>query len=282
LSPNPHNNISVLILTFNEQQDLPGCLDSVAWCDDIHVFDSGSTDRTVAIARQRGASVRIRVFDSYAAQRNAAMQLPFRHAWVLVLDADERLTPALSAEMQHAVVNAPEAVAAFRIRRRDFLWGTWLQHAQMSPFYVRLLRVGRVHYTREVNEVAEIAGDTGQLTQPFDHLAFSKGISHWVAKHNAYSTKEAELLASGDATRGASLHEALFGHDFHARRIAQKAIFYELPGRPLIKWAYLMFVRGAVLDGHAGMMYATLQSFYEYLIEIKRREILRRRAGKPV
>jgi glycosyltransferase involved in cell wall biosynthesis len=281
MTPNT-NNISVLILTLNEQQDLPGCLDTVAWCDDIHVLDSGSTDRTVEIAGQRGASVRSRAFDSYAAQRNAAMQLPFRHPWVLVLDADERLTPALSAEMQRAVAAAPAAVAAFRIRRRDFLWGTWLQHAQMSPFYVRLLRVGYVHYTREVNEVAEIAGDTGQLTQPFDHLAFSKGIAHWVAKHNAYSTKEAELLASGDAVRDASLHEALFGPNFHARRIAQKAIFYELPARPLIKWVYLMFVRGAVLDGHAGVMYATLLSFYEYLIEIKRREILRRRAGKPV
>jgi glycosyltransferase involved in cell wall biosynthesis len=274
--------ISVLILTCNEQQDLPGCLDSVAWCDDIHILDSGSTDRTVEIARARGAHISTRPFDSYAAQRNAAMQLPFRHAWVLVLDADERPTPALSAEMQRAVATAPEAVAAFRIRRRDFLWGAWLEHAQMSPFYVRLLRVGRVHYTREVNEIAEVAGQTAQLAEPFDHLAFSKGISHWIAKHNVYSSKEAELLASGEALQGASLHQAFFGQDFHARRIAQKAIFYELPGRPLIKWVYLMFVRGAILDGHAGVMYATLQSLYEYLIEIKRREILRKRAGKPV
>jgi glycosyltransferase involved in cell wall biosynthesis len=274
--------ISVLILTYNEEQDLPGCLDSVAWCDDIHVLDSESTDRTAEIARQRGATVTTRRFDSYASQRNAGMQLPFRHAWVLVLDADERPTPELSTEMPPAVAIAPEHVAGFRIRRRDFLWGTWLKHAQMTPYYVRLLRVGKAHYTREVNEILEVDGDIRELRAPFDHLAFSKGISHWIAKHNDYSSKEAALLASGDATQGASLHQALFARNFHERRIAQKAIFYELPARPLIKWCYLMFVRGAVLDGAAGFMYTTLQSFYEFLIEVKRRELLRRREGKTL
>lgn len=274
--------ISVLILTKDEEQDLPGCLDSVAWCDDVHVFDSESRDRTVEIAKERGAHVSSRAFDGYARQRNAAMQLPFRHAWVLVLDADERPTPELSAEMQSAVRSAPEAVAGFRMRRRDFLWGTWLKHAQLTPYYVRLLRPERVKYTRDINEIVEVGGEITELKAPLDHLAFSKGISHWVAKHNGYSTKEAELLASGVAVRGASIRHALFAPDFHQRRVAQKAIFYELPGRPLIKWIYMMFVRGALLDGRAGITYATLQAFYEYLIETKRREILRRQAGQSV
>jgi glycosyltransferase involved in cell wall biosynthesis len=274
--------ISVLILTYNEEQDLPACLDSVSFSDDIHVFDSNSTDKTQQIAKNRGAHLHTRAFDNYAAQRNAAMQLPFAHPWVLVLDADERPTPALIAEIAQILPKTPETTAAYRIRRRDFLWGTWLKHAQLSPFYVRLVRAGRVHYTRDVNEVAEIAGDIGQLTEPFNHLPFSKGIAHWVAKHNDYSTREAEVLANGDFAQDASLHEALFGRDFHTRRIAQKAIFYQLPGRPVIKWLYMMFFRGAVLDGHAGIMYATLQSLYEYLIEIKHRELLRRRTGKPL
>ena len=274
--------ISVLILTHNEEQDLPGCLDSVAWCDDIHILDSGSTDRTTEIARQRGASVSTRRFDTYAAQRNASLLLPFRYAWVLVLDADERPTAELSAEMLPAVAAAPANVSGFRIRRRDFLWGTWLKHAQMTPYYVRLLRVGHAHYTRDVNEVVEVRGEVCELHSAFDHLAFSKGLSHWVAKHNAYSSKEAELLANGKATHGASLYRALFARNFHERRVAQKAIFYELPGRPLIKWCYMMFVRGALLDGPAGVMYATLQSFYEFLIEAKHQELLRRRDGKPL
>jgi len=274
--------ISILILTRDEEQDLPGCLDSVAWCDDIHLLDSESTDNTVAIARQRGATVTTRRFDTYAAQRNAGMQLPFRNDWVLVLDADERPTPELNAEMLPAVTAAPASVSGFRIRRRDFLWGTWLKHAQMTPYYVRLLRVGRVHYTRDVNEIVDVDGDILELHSPLDHFAFSKGISHWIAKHNAYSSKEAELLANGDAIRGASLYQALFARNFHERRVAQKAIFYELPGRPLIKWCYMMFIRGALLDGHAGIMYATLHSFYEFLIEVKCRELIRRREGKPI
>lgn len=274
--------ISVLILTRNEEQDLPGCLDSVAWSDDVQILDSESTDRTTEIARERGATVTTRRFDNYAAQRNAALQLPFRHAWVLFLDADERPTTELSAEMQQAVTGAPASVCGFRMRRRDFLWGTWLKHAQMTPYYVRLLRVGRAHYTRDVNEIVEVDGDIQELHSLLDHFAFSKGISHWVTKHNLYSTKEAELLANGDAIQGASLYQALFARNFHERRVAQKAIFYELPARPLIKWGYMMFVRGAILDGHAGVMYATLHSFYEFLIEVKCRELLRRREGKPI
>jgi glycosyltransferase involved in cell wall biosynthesis len=279
---NPAPNVSVLILTLNEEQDLPGCLDSVAWSDDIYVFDSNSTDRTAEIARARGATVATRTFDTYARQRNAAMQLPFRHAWVFVLDADERATPELSLEVPRAAAEAPADVTAFRIRRRDFLWGTWLKHAQLTPYYVRLLRVGKVHYTRDINEFVEVEGDTGQLSAPLDHLAFSKGLEHWVAKHNQYSTAEAELLVTGDAVRNASFKDALFASDFHDRRAAQKALFYRMPARPLLKWIYMMFVRGAVLDGPAGVMYATLQSSYEYLIEVKRREILRRRKGLPI
>ena len=274
--------ISTLILTRNEQQDLPGCLDAISWCDDIHILDSESTDRTVEIARARGAHVSTRPFDNYASQRNAALQLHFRHPWVLVLDADERPTPELSAELQQTVRSAPAGVSAYRLRRRDFLWGTWLKHAQLSPFYIRFLRPERVHYTREINEIIEVNGDVGELSAPLDHLAFSKGLAHWVAKHNAYSTREAELLASGDAVRAASLRQALFGKDFHARRVAQKALFYKLPGRPLIKWLYMMFVRGAVLDGHAGITYATLQAFYEYLIQTKRTELLRQRNGQQL
>ncbi|HXS11225.1 MAG TPA: glycosyltransferase family 2 protein [Acidobacteriaceae bacterium] len=282
VNPTPPSNVSVLILTLNEEQDLPGCLDSVAWSDDIHVFDSNSTDRTVEIADARGATITRRTFDTYARQRNAAMQVPFRHPWVLVLDADERASPELSIEIQRAAAEASVNLSAFRIRRRDFLWGTWLKHAQLTPYYVRLLRVGKVHYTRDINEFVEVDGDTGQLSAPLDHMAFSKGIAHWVAKHNQYSTSEAELLVSGDAVRDASLKDALFASDFHDRRAAQKALFYRMPARPLLKWIYMIFVRGAVLDGTAGVMYATLQSFYEYLIEVKRREILRRRKGLPI
>lgn len=267
--------ISVLILTYNEEQDLPACLASVAWSDDVHVFDSGSTDRTTAIAQAHGSHVAVRKFDTYAAQRNAALEtLPFKHDWIFILDADERPTHRLAEEMQFAVTATPDGVAAYKLRRRDFLWNTWLKHAQMSPFYIRLIRRGKARYVRSVNEALEVVGSVGELRHTLEHYPFSKGIAHWVHKHNVYSTMEAQLLLAGHATEDASLRTALFSRDFHQRRAAQKAIFYMLPGRPVIKWLYLIFYRRAMLDGAAGITYATLQSFYEYLIEVKRKELI--------
>lgn len=269
--------ISVLILTKNEQQDLPDCLASVAWSDDVHVLDSFSTDQTVALAEKAGAKVTQRVFDGYAKQRNAGLALPFKYEWLLILDADERMPQATVEEMTGSVSQVPHAVSAFSIRRRDIWWGRWLKHAQISPFYVRLVRLGKVHYEREINEVLCVDGDTLTLTQHFDHHPFSKGLAHWVEKHNKYSTMEAELIASGGVIQH-SWREALFSTDFHTRRLHQKAIFYRLPGRPFIKLAYMLLARRAFLDGWPGIRYAILQAIYEYLIVLKTDEIRERRS----
>ena len=267
--------ISVLILTRNEQHDLPAALASVAWSDDIHVFDSHSTDRTAEIASAAGAQVHGRAFDDYATHRNAALALEFKYPWVFVLDADERPTPELAAEMQRVVGEAPANTAGFRLRRRDFLFGTWLKHAQISPYYIRLVRPERAKYTRAINEVLEVDGPVAELLHPLDHYPFSKGIAHWIAKHNAYSTMEAELIVNQQGLQDPSLRDALRHPDFHTRRLHQKALFYRLPGRPLIKWCYMMFLRGAILDGAAGITYATLQSIYEYMIVLKTKELRR-------
>jgi glycosyltransferase involved in cell wall biosynthesis len=268
--------ISVLILTRNEQHDLPACLASVSWSDDIHVFDSQSTDSTVEIAKAAGAQVHTRPFDDYATHRNAALTtIQFKYPWVFLPDADERPTPELSREMQQIVLAASPETAAFRVRRRDFLFGTWLKHAQISPYYIRLVRPKRARYTRAINEVLEVDGTVADLSYPLDHYPFSKGIARWVEKHNLYSTMEAELIVRNQGLQNPSLKTALRDPDFHTRRLHQKAIFYRLPGRPLLKWLYMVFVRGAILDGTAGLTYATLQSFYEYLIVLKTKELRR-------
>lgn len=264
--------ISVLILTKNEQQDLPGCLASVAWSDDVHVLDSGSTDQTQAIALQNGAHFSTRPFEGYASQRNAGLQRPFKHPWVLLLDADERITPALQAEMLAFTATAPDSVAAARMRRRDLWWGTWLKHAQISPYYIRLVRVGRAHYEREINEILVVHGDVHELQQAFDHFPFSKGLDHWVAKHNTYSRMEAAFIAEQMGGH-ASWRQALFNKDFNERRRHQKGLFYKMPCRPLIKLAYMLVVRRAFLDGRAGIRYALLQAIYEYLIVLKTKEL---------
>lgn len=274
--------ISVLIFTKNEELDLPGCLESVSWSDDVHVFDSFSSDETVGIATRSGARVQLRKFDNYAAQKNAGLKSgKFRHDWVVLLDADERIPKPLAQEMMRFAAETSPAISAARLRRRDFFMGTWLKHAQISPFYIRLVRPEKVHYEREVNEVLKVEGEVSELREPFDHFPFSKGIGHWIEKHNTYSTMEARI-ASDSRHSGArfSLKQALFATDFHERRYHQKGLSLRVPFRPLFKFGYMMLARRAFLDGRAGIAYAVLQSFYEYLIVLKTRELEAAFAGK--
>jgi glycosyltransferase involved in cell wall biosynthesis len=244
----------------------------VAWSDDIHVLDSQSTDNTLQIAESFGAKVTVRAFDGYASQRNFGLRLPFKYQWVLILDADERITPSLASEMNTFVQSVTTNVAGVRMRRRDIWWGRWLKHAQISPFYVRLVRVGRAHYEREINEVLIVDGEVAELSEPFDHYPFSKGLDHWISKHNTYSRMEAEVVANGLIVKPV-WKIALFGRDFGERRMHQKAIFYGLPARPLIKLFYMLIVRRAFLDGWAGIRYSILQAIYEYFIVLKTKEI---------
>lgn len=268
--------ISVLILTKNEEQDLPECLKSVAWCDDVHVFDSYSDDRTVDIAKKAGASVTQRRFDNYAAQRNSALNdIQYKHQWVLIMDADERTPEQLAPLLKQRIEQTQNSVSAFRIRRHDYMGNTWLKHSQMTPFYIRLIRLGKAHYHREINEVLEVNGIIEDVDGYFDHYPFSKGLHHWLDKHNRYSSMEAKRwIDEHNGVVSFSLNKALFSKDFSEKRYHQKGLFYKVPGRPLIKWLYMVFWRFSFLDGRAGITNATLQAIYEYFIVLKTRELL--------
>jgi glycosyltransferase involved in cell wall biosynthesis len=272
--------ISVLILTKNEEQDLPGCLKSVSWSDDVHVFDSCSDDKTVEIARNAGANVTIRPFDGYASQRNAALHdVQYSNDWILILDADERVPLELVTELTNRIKQAGPDVNGFRIRRRDYFNNTWLKHSQMTPFYVRLIRKGKAHYHREINEVLQVDGTIQDVDGYFEHYPFSKGLSHWLSKHNVYSTLEAKRwIEENSGTIDFSVKKALFSKDFGEKRYHQKGLFYKIPGRPVIKWLYLVIWRRSFLDGYAGITNATLQAIYEYFIVIKTKEMLTKRS----
>ena len=273
--------VSVLVLTKNEQNDIPACLESVSWCDDIHVLDSGSTDDTCGIARRYGAKVVIRTYpDSTkifggdeAAHRNWSLNnTEFRYPWVLLLDADERVTDDLRAAIL-AAVNSPGDHVAFRIQRRDFLGTTWLKHAQATPFYLRLFRPEKLRYERVVNPVSIADGPVGSVGGYLDHFPFSKGIAHWFERHNSYSTLEARQIAQNrHDNRSFSLRKAFTEANFHERRFHQKELFYRIPFRPFVKFCILYFGKRGFLDGRAGFHYAVLQTIYEYMIVLKVRE----------
>ena len=266
--------ISVLILTKNEQQDLPGCLQAFAWCDDVHVFDSCSTDDTVRIAQDFGATVTQRPFDSESVHKNWGLaNIAFKHSWVYQCDADERVTPELVAAMQVFVQNAGD-FAAMRVQRRDYLMGTWLKHVTPSPFNIRLFKLGHVRYERLTNPVTLVYGPIAETPCHFDHYPFSKGMTHWFDKHNRYSSAEAAQIV-GNRRVGApfSLRKAFGSGDANDRRYHQKELYYRLPLRPLLMFALLYFFKRGFLDGRAGLTFVVLRSIYEYMIVLKVKEL---------
>jgi glycosyltransferase involved in cell wall biosynthesis len=274
--------VSVLILTLDEEINIEACLDSLAWCNDIVVLDSFSSDRTRELAAARGARIVTRKFDNWSAHQNwAVSHIDFHHPWVLYLDADERCAADLRDEvMRCARPDAPES--AFRIRRKDFFMGRWLKHAQLYPsWFVRLFRPQQIRYERLVNPVAIVDGPIGVLESHILHYPFSHGVSHWVARHNRYSDMEA-IESEKVRERGGHAPATVWTADPTIRRRALKDLFFRMPARPLLKFAYYYGWRRGFLDGRAGFTYASLQSIYEYMIECKSLELRRRRAGLPL
>ena len=283
--------VSVLILTKNEEQDLLGCISSVAWSDDIVVYDSYSTDRTRDIAIAAGARVVARpgqdVSIAYGGDEAfhrtwGIREISYRNSWVFVIDADERLTSEAAVEIQSIASNSHLAYIAYRIRRRDFFQGRQLRHVQTSPWYIRFFRPEFVHYESLVNPVTVVDGAIGDLQHPLDHYPCSKGLSHWIARHNSYSTFEAQQILQNRASQEPfSLPAAFMQRDFNRRRFHQKELFYRLPARPIIKFLLLYVLKRGFLDGRPGFTYALLQSIYEAMIVLKVQELEEWQAALP-
>ena len=272
--------VSILILTKNEEPNIEACLDALRGFDDIVVLDSLSTDRTQDMARARGARVVERPFDNWAAHQNWAMEhIDFRHPWVFYLDADERMTPELRAEIEAIAADDRRAPVAYFCGRRNFFMGKWIRHAMPPGMIMRFFRPERIRFERLVNPVPKVDGPVGYLVHMFDHYNFSKGLTEWFEKHNRYSLFEA---MEGMKPRAASggLGE-LFSGDPFARRLALKELSFRMPLRPLLKFAWMYLVKLGFLDGRAGYTYCRLQAIYEYMIVVKMREIERDRRGLP-
>lgn len=268
------SSISVLILTKNEQQDLPGCLKAFAWCDDIHVFDSCSTDDTVAIAKSFGAQITIREFDNWSDHQNWGLRnIPFKNEWVYYSDADERMTPELAEFLMKFSGNPGEHVA-LRVKRRDYLMGQWLKHVTPSPFNIRFFKPNRIRYERLTNPLTIVDGPIANTDAYFDHYPFSKGMTHWLSKHNSYSSAEAgQIVANRRAGASFSLYKAVFSKDVNDRRFNQKEFYYRLPFKPFIMFLLLYILKRGFLDGRAGFTFVVLRSIYEYMIVLKVKEL---------
>jgi glycosyltransferase involved in cell wall biosynthesis len=267
---------SVLILTRNEEQNLPDCLASVKWCDDIVVLDSRSTDQTAAVAKSAGARVFERSFDDFAAQRNYALdKVPFRHPWVFHLDADERFTEPLQRECETVI--AADRQSGFLVPSKLMFMGKWLRWSGMYPVYqMRLMKLGEIRFiqTGHGQREADAKRGVGKLREPYLHYNFSKGLDDWREKHDRYSTKEAEESLQERQKRAIGWRD-LGGSDTVARRRALKRLSMRLPCRPTLRFLYMYVFRLGFLDGRPGLMYCRLLATYEKMIVTKLKDLQR-------
>jgi len=268
--------ISVIVLTYNEEINLSGCLASIKWSDDIIIYDSNSTDKTLEIAQEAGCRIYQREFDNYASQRNAALEkVSYKHPWILMLDADERVTSEVVDELQDFLQTNPSEVALARIRRKDMFMGHWLRRSSGYPtWFARIMKIGHVEVKRAINEEYYAKGEVILLKSHLLHYPFNKGVNYWFERHNRYSDMEA--IALRQETAQAFHWQEIFSGNPIIRRKTMKQLAYRLPGRPILVFLYLYIVRLGLLDGYAGFSYCTLRSIYEYMIDLKTIEIKRR------
>jgi len=266
--------VTAIILTRDEAANIRRCLAALAGVEDVVVVDSGSTDRTLDLARAERPSVRVleHPFLDFGDQRNWALDHAApRHPWVLFVDADEFCDPELLEEIRAMVADPGKDVGGFIAPRNHFM-GRWLKHCTMYPSYqLRLLRVGAVRYRKEGHGQREVTeGPLRYLRHGWRHENFSKGVHQWIARHNHYSDAEAvrvlEMrsqpvpwggLVSGDPIR---------------RRRALKSIAVRLPFRPLLRFLYTYVLRMGFLDGRAGLLYCRLYYAHHIHIEAKMAE----------
>jgi len=232
--------LTVIIPTLNEASNIAACVASAAFADEVLVADAGSVDATVAMARAAGATVLERTGPTIAAQRNAAIAVA-RHPWIFALDADERVTPELVAEL--ATVLAAPAHAAYRVRRRNFYLGVEQTRGGWArDWVVRLFNRDRRYVERRVHEGLEPVADTGALTNTLVHHPY-RSLGHHIDKLQRY----AEWGAADLWDRG------------------KRATWTDLSLRPVGRFLKAYLMAGGVLDGRRGMVQSALDAYAGFL-----------------
>jgi glycosyltransferase involved in cell wall biosynthesis len=267
------SRVSVLIPTFNEEVNLPDCLASVCgWAEDVWVVDSFSTDRTVEITRETGVNVVQHAFEGYAQQKNWALEnLPFRGEWVLILDADERVSPELAAEISGIVAADGNGYDGFYLNRKLIFYGKWIRHCGWYPSWnLRFFRRGHGRYEqREVHEHLLLDGKVGYCRHDLIHEDL-RDMSFWIAKHNRYSSQEAaelDRVRRGASTAG--LQASFFKGSLERKRFIKERIWPHLPSRAFLSFFYWYFLRLGFLDGKHGFLFCQMHAVFEQFTAAK-------------
>ncbi|MFM8989863.1 MAG: glycosyltransferase family 2 protein [Alphaproteobacteria bacterium] len=276
--------ISVVILTFNSADTIGATVASArALSDDVHVVDSDSTDATLDIVRAAGASVASHPFESYGAQRNWAIAtLALRHPWQLHLDADERVTDELAAELRalFAGDGPPAAIAGYYVPRLVHFHGQPIRHGGMWPIHhMRLFRSGRGRCEdRKYDQHFYVDGATATLRAPMiDDIRLSLG--EWTARHNRWADAEVDEIL---APSGSGVIQPGSG-DPVAEKRALRSRYNRAPlfWRALGLFLYRYVLRLGFLDGRWGLVFFVLQTFwFRFLVDAKLHERRAREARR--
>lgn len=233
-------NLSVVIITLNEEANLGHTLDSVAWADEVIVVDSGSTDRTREIAESQGAKFYVEPWKGFAAQKNSALEKA-GGGWILSLDADEEVEPVLADEIRRAIAGSP-SVQGFYLSRKNFFMGRWIRHGGFYPDRkLRLFRRGTARFEdRLVHEDASVLGTTAVLSGHLLHRAYPT-LASYLEHMNRYSSLGAHMAAA-KGPRGFSLIDIVV--------------------RPKLTFFYNYVLRGGFLDGREGLLLHLYHAVY--------------------
>lgn len=262
---------SIVILTYNSELSIGETLQSVAFLsDDIHVVDSFSKDGTVEIAQKFGAKIVVHAFESYGSQRNWAIDLlDFKYPWQLHLDADERLTPALSA----TIASLPEdaAVNGFYLPRMMMFMGRAIRHGAMYPtWHMRLFRsgFGRCESRKYDQHFYVTEGATAQLNgDMIDDIRMP--LTEWTFRHNRWADAEVEELTARQSE--GRIQARLGGNPVERKRYLRR-LYNDTPlfVRPFVLLFYRYILRLGFLDGVEGFIFYVLQTFwFRFLVDAK-------------
>jgi glycosyltransferase involved in cell wall biosynthesis len=261
--------VSVIVAARNEEKNLARCLGALREVGEVYVIDSQSTDATPEIARTFGAKVvQFRYQGGWPKKRQWAMEnLPFAYDWILLVDADEALTPELAEEMRRAIQNP--VFNGYYISLRMHFLGRLLRHGDASFWKLALFRRGKGRYEcrlrnqdasmadMEIHEHVAADGPTSRLKHPLIHHNV-ESLSRYIQKHDEYSNWESRVLLQAES-HSTELPPALFGTQAQRRRWLKRKL-YAVPGSPVLLFCSRYFLRLGFLDGVPGLIYCGFQA----------------------
>lgn len=278
-------HLSVLIPTYNEELNLADCLRSVGgWANEVWVVDSFSTDRSLEIAREYSAKVIQHAYEGPAQQKNWALEnLDFENEWVLILDADERVSPELAREIKRIISADGDGYDGFYLNRRFIFYGRWIKHCGWYPSWnLRLFRhrLGR-YEDREIHEHIILNGPVGYCRYDLIHEDL-RDMTAWIAKHNRYSTHEArevDRLLRG--VKRKTVAPSFWKGGVQRKRFIKERIWPYVPGQGLVFFFYLYLFRLGFLDGKQGLQFCIMQAIFQQFNTVKLWELRRYKEGAP-